>query len=208
MVKETKKAYQEKYYQEHKEERKKYRQKHKDKIKKYRQEHKKEMEKYRQEHKKEMEKYRQEHKEEKKAYGKKYHQAHKEERNKRRRNRRKNNIGLRLNDIMSGGINKSLKTGKEGKTWKKCVDYNIKDLIKRLKSTMPAGYTWKEYAKGQANLHVDHIIPKAAFNITGTECTDFKRCWALKNLQLLPAKENLSKSATIEKPFQTSFIGF
>lgn len=33
------------------------------------------------------------------------------------------------------------------------------------------------------------------------ECKD----WALKNLQLLPAKENMTKNAKLEKPFQPSF---
>lgn len=35
---------------------------------------------------------------------------------------------------------------------------------------------------------------------------DFKRCWALKNLQLLPASENVLKGARLDRPFQPSLI--
>jgi len=35
---------------------------------------------------------------------------------------------------------------------------------------------------------------------------DFRRCWSLDNLQLLPAKENIVKYTKIIKPFQTSLM--
>ncbi|GAI61384.1 unnamed protein product, partial [marine sediment metagenome] len=31
---------------------------------------------------------------------------------------------------------------------------------------------------------------------------DFKRCWALENLRLLPAKENMVKHNKLDRPFQ------
>ena len=34
----------------------------------------------------------------------------------------------------------------------------------------------------------------------------FERCWALKNLRLLPAKENFAKKDKLEKPFQPSLM--
>ncbi|GAJ03173.1 unnamed protein product, partial [marine sediment metagenome] len=48
----------------------------------------------------------------------------------------------------------------------------------------------------------DHIVPIAVFNFTRPEHTDFKRCWDLSNLRLLPDKENMTKSDKIDKPFQ------
>jgi len=94
----------------------------------------------------------------------------------------------------------SLKKNKAGRTWKSLVSYNLNDLIKHLKKTMPEGYTWQDYLEGK--LHLDHKIPISAFNFTKSEHTDFKRCWALSNLQLLPARENLVKSNKLTKPFQ------
>jgi hypothetical protein len=52
--------------------------------------------------------------------------------------------------------------------------------------------------------HIDHIIPKSVFNYTDAEHIDFKRCWALKNLQPLWAGENMSKGDSLVKPFQPS----
>ena len=40
------------------------------------------------------------------------------------------------------------------------------------------------------------------FNFTKPEHPDFERCWALKNLRLLTAKENNIKRAKLAKPFQ------
>ena len=52
--------------------------------------------------------------------------------------------------------------------------------------------------------HIDHKIPISAFNFTKPEHEDFKRCWALSNLQPLWAKDNISKNAKLEKHFQPS----
>ena len=65
---------------------------------------------------------------------------------------------------------------------------------------MPDNCTWQNYLEGK--LHIDHIIPINAHNFTKAQHTDFKRCWALSNLRLLPAKENLIKGSELTKPFQ------
>lgn len=170
---------------------------------------------YYEKHKKESnaysKKYSRKHKAENKIYQTIYRQKHKSKirklHNSWQKNRLKTHFKFRLNRNMSSGIWQSLKTDKGGISWNKYVDYTLDDLIKRLKSTLPKGYTWGDYIKG-ANLHIDHIIPKSKFNITSMECTDFKRCWALKNLQLLPALENMQKGVKLDKPFQPSLGGF
>jgi 5-methylcytosine-specific restriction endonuclease McrA len=101
---------------------------------------------------------------------------------------------------MSNMINYSLRGNKNGYHWESLVGYTLADLIRRLNKTMPQGYVWKDFLSGR--LHIDHIIPISAFNFTKPEHTDFKRCWALSNLRLLPAKENLSKHNHLDKPFQ------
>jgi len=69
---------------------------------------------------------------------------------------------------------------------------------------MPRGYVWDDYMNGK--LHIDHKIPVSVFNFNKTQDIDFKKCWALKNLQLLPAIENIKKNNKLNKHFQPSLI--
>lgn len=85
------------------------------------------------------------------------------------------------------------------------VDYTIEELERNLKAKIPKGYTWQDFLKGK--LHIDHKTPVSVFNFTSPRDIDFKRCWALKNLQLLPIKENLSKNAKLNNHFQPSLRG-
>jgi hypothetical protein len=105
-----------------------------------------------------------------------------------------------INYRMAIAIGISLKGNKNGKHWEALVGYSMLDLKRHLQKTMPKGYTWQDYINGE--LHIDHIIPKNAFEFTKPEDINFKRCWALGNLRLLPAKENIRKSNKIIKPFQ------
>jgi hypothetical protein len=56
----------------------------------------------------------------------------------------------------------------------------------------------------RAGWHINHVIPISAFNFSSPEDIDFKKCWALKNLRPLWAKDNFSKNARLDKPFQPS----
>ncbi len=116
------------------------------------------------------------------------------------RNKYKTNLKFNLNEKIRILINHSLKGNKAGQRWESLVGYILTDLIIRLKKTMPVGYTWQDFLTGE--LHIDHIIPISAFNFTKPEHIDFKRCWALNNLRLLPARENLIKNAKLDRPFQ------
>jgi 5-methylcytosine-specific restriction endonuclease McrA len=106
----------------------------------------------------------------------------------------------RLNATISQAICVSLQGVKAGRHWEDLVGYTLEELIKHLKKTMPEGYHWEDYINGK--LHVDHIIPKSAFNFTKAEHIDFQRCWALSNLRLLSAKKNRQKKDKLYKPFQ------
>jgi len=212
------KTWDKQYYIEHKKEIKEksrqYYLDNKEKIKEYSKQHGKQ---YRQDHPEYYKQYYFVHKEELKEYKKQYHidhkekhnkdmkkymkeQNHKENRNKNMSNRRKTDLKYNLNMRMRSLTNKTLKKNKGGRSWKDLVGYTCDDLIKRLKKTMPEGYTWQDVLDGK--LHIDHIIPVSVHNYTQPEHTDFKRCWNLKNLQLLPAKENMKKNNKLYKPFQ------
>ena len=117
----------------------------------------------------------------------------------------KTNSKFKLKCRMSRAIARTLKNGKDDKSWLNLVPYTLDDLIKRLKKTLPEGYTWNDYLKKNV-LHLDHVIPISVHNFESYENIDFKRCWALKNLQLLPAKENLIKGTKLTKHFQPSLL--
>ncbi|MBA7526943.1 hypothetical protein ES705_19114 [subsurface metagenome] len=133
-------------------------------------------------------------------YGKQWRKNNRDKRNIDNRERYKTDLKYNLNVKISRAIKRYSKGNKNGRHWEGLVGYNSNDLIKRLNETMPVGYTWQDYLNG--DLHTDHIIPISAFNFTRPEHTDFKRCWALENLRLLPAQENLIKNAKLDRPFQ------
>jgi hypothetical protein len=214
--KEKKARYDKKYHREHKEyyskNHKKWESENKEHLKEYRK-------KWREKNNKYCEEYHKKWKENNPEYGKKYYKANKKRASTIHKRwlmnhpKYKNHINLlerkrrtdskyNLNKKIKHAIYKSLKGNKAGRHWENLVGYKLKDLMKRLKETMPKGFNWQNYVEGE--LHIDHIIPISIFNFTKSEHPDFKRCWALDNLQLLPAKENLSKHNKFLKPFQPS----
>ena len=69
------------------------------------------------------------------------------------------------------------------------LGYTPTELVNHLESQFTDGMSWDNIGKW----HIDHIRPVASFNFTTTECEDFKKCWALSNLQPLWAEDNMSK---------------
>lgn len=108
----------------------------------------------------------------------------------------------KLNSNLSTAVSLSLGGNKKGRHWEELVGYTIEQLKLYLEKKFTEGMTWGNYGKW----HIDHIIPISAFNFEKAEDDDFKRCWALKNLQPLWAADNLSKKDTLEKQFQPSLI--
>ena len=107
----------------------------------------------------------------------------------------------KLNQSMSVLIRRSLKDNKKGKKWETIVGYSLNELKTHLEKQFLIGMTWDNYG---TIWHVDHKIPRAAYNYTKYEDLDFKRCWDLKNLQPLWAFDNISKHDKILHPFQPS----
>ena len=135
-----------------------------------------------------------------KEYWRQYRINNLEKMREREKNRRKTDLKYNLNHKMSSAIYISLKGNKAGNHWESLVKYTLIDLINHLKKTIPEGYTEIDMLNGK--LHIDHIIPISAFNFTEPEHTDFKKCWALENLRLLPARENIIKRDKLFIPFQ------
>lgn len=103
---------------------------------------------------------------------------------------------------ISRSINHSLRTGKNGRSWETLVGYNCNDLMKHLEKQFAEGMSWDNY--GKHGWHIDHKIPISAFNFETPEHIDFKRCWALDNLQPMWAVENIQKYNKLDIDFQPS----
>lgn len=110
----------------------------------------------------------------------------------------------RLNSSMRTMIGSSLRERKADRSWEGLVGYTVKQLEKHLKKKFTDGMTWELFLKGK--IHIDHKIPISVFNFEKSGDNDFKRCWALKNLQPLWAIDNLIKHAKLDKHFQPSLI--
>lgn len=82
------------------------------------------------------------------------------------------------------------------------VGYSPLKLMKHMERRFKDGMSWEN----RSMWHIDHIIPRSAFNYKTQKDTDFRRCWSLKNLQPLWSNENLKKHAKITKPFQPSLF--
>ena len=77
------------------------------------------------------------------------------------------------------------------------LDYNAKDFISKMESTLPEGLTFKEARINK--YHIDHIIPLSfiSLNITN-KILAFKISMDLENLRMISAKENISKHSKID----------
>jgi len=73
------------------------------------------------------------------------------------------------------------------------LGYSTTDLMNRLESLFQVGMSWENYGRG--GWHVDHIIPLSSFKYETPDDPDFKRAWALSNLQPLWQFDNLSKGS-------------
>ena len=107
----------------------------------------------------------------------------------------------KLNNNLSRAIGKTLRGSKNGTDWYVLVGYNAEKLKKHLEKQFTSELSWDNYG---TYWHIDHVVPKAAFNFNRPEDIDFKRCWSLKNLQPLKAAENRHKYDHVDKPFQPS----
>lgn len=107
----------------------------------------------------------------------------------------------RIHSTVSRAIRSGLaKGGKEGQSTFGVLGYTRSQLMAHLERQFKPGMTWENYGEW----HIDHIIPKSLFHFQTKYDIDFKRCWALENLQPLWASENKKKHAKYEKSFQPS----
>jgi hypothetical protein len=123
--------------------------------------------------------------------------------------RKKANIKIRstlrgkLNHRISTAMRHSLNNdSKANHHWEGLVGYTVDKLKKHIEKYFKDGMSWESFMAGE--IHIDHKIPISAFNFQKPEDLDFKKCWSLKNLRPLWAKENISKKNKLNQPFQPS----
>lgn len=108
--------------------------------------------------------------------------------------RKKIDIKYHLDKNIRIRVWQALKAKKAGQGWKNLVGYEVEDLISHLEKQFDDKMTWENYG---SYWQIDHIKPISLFKYKTAEDTEFKKCWALENLQPLEAKENLRKGNRI-----------
>ena len=112
-------------------------------------------------------------------------------------NRKTTPIQRRLKSSMKANLTSRLKNRNSNKNRKSTFDileYTVDELRSHLESKFTEGMTWDNYGKW----HIDHIRPDSWFNYSSTNDIEFKKSWALGNLQPLWAEDNLRKSNKYE----------
>jgi hypothetical protein len=86
------------------------------------------------------------------------------------------------------------KNHKNGKHWEDIVGYSVDVVMRHLESKFSPGMTWDNYGRRDGTgWQIDHIVPKSWFKIAEAGDEEFKKCWALDNLQPMWHLENASK---------------
>tara|TARA_A100000172_G_scaffold79632_1_gene67136 strand:+ start:1813 stop:2883 length:1071 start_codon:yes stop_codon:yes gene_type:complete len=88
------------------------------------------------------------------------------------------------------------KTGghKGGKTFE-ALPYTPQELREHIENQFDEKMNWDNHGD---YWHIDHIIPQAALPYKSLEDENFQKCWDLKNLRPLEAKENIRKGSLYE----------
>src|SRR3990167_7909663 len=97
----------------------------------------------------------------------------------------------RLDHAMATAIYSALRGEKVGESWETFVGYSLADLVKHLEKQFDKKMSWENYG---SYWWIDHKVPKSWFNYLKREDVEFKKCWALNNLQPLEKISNIKKS--------------
>lgn len=90
----------------------------------------------------------------------------------------------------------AMKRGKASRRTEDLLGYTMQELKDHIQRQFTGEMTWAKFMAGE--IHIDHIVPVAAFSITSLDCDDFKRCWSLSNLRPLWAADNRAKGSKLE----------
>jgi len=136
-----------------------------------------------------MKQYRQDNKKRIKEQYKHWYENNKERIKEYTRKKIKTDPKFRLGRNFSTQVWMALKNKKAGQSWESLVGYTLNDLMLTLEALFKPGMTWDNYGEW----HIDHITPKSWFQYESYEDPEFKKAWALDNLQPMWAEDNIRK---------------
>lgn len=105
--------------------------------------------------------------------------------------RKKTDPVFKLRKSCSRLINHALQGSKRGQSILRYLPYTMEELKIHLENGFDDKMTWENHG---IYWHIDHIIPQSRLPYTSMDDENFKKCWALENLQPLEAIENMKKS--------------
>lgn len=75
------------------------------------------------------------------------------------------------------------------------LGYELWELKRSLRIKVRADYGIGLVKSFKEDYHLDHIKPHSSFDIKAIGDEEFKRCWAVDNLKMIPSQLNLQKGA-------------
>lgn len=112
----------------------------------------------------------------------------------REKERKKTDPAYKLRKRVSSTIRYVLNGKKNGKSVLKYLSYTFEELKMHLENKFDENMSWKNYG---SYWHLDHIYPQSLLPYDSMEHENFKKCWALENLQPLEAIANIKKGNKI-----------
>lgn len=106
-------------------------------------------------------------------------------------------------NVRANLFNGITKGSKRGRRTFDLLGYTVEELRSHLEAKFLDGMTWENYGPVW---HIDHVLPLASFDYSTPDCHEFKRAWALTNLQPLWARENISKGDRLDHPSQIALL--
>ena len=79
------------------------------------------------------------------------------------------------------------------------LGYKLSSLVVALDAQLAIDYPelgWSTIDALKKGWHIDHIRPLSAFMPTKVGDEEFRRCWAITNLRVIPAEDNLAKGTS------------
>lgn len=101
-----------------------------------------------------------------------------------------------MNAIRRNIINKTVE--EQEQAIHSILGYSSKELKDHLESRFETKMTWDNYGEW----HIDHIKPESWFTYEQPTDEEFKKCWALDNLQPMWASQNIDKNNKYEGKYR------
>lgn len=105
-----------------------------------------------------------------------------------------------MNAIKRNILNKSISV-QDALIFEK-LGYSVEQLKQHLESKFEPWMTWDNYGEWE----IDHVTPESWFKYDSVDSEDFKRCWALSNLQPMAASANRKKNNLYAGAFREKVI--